>query len=123
LLIDCPFPESFVSNIRAQGGRSFIALCELTVVLSGVLSLLYSLEDQTQEDAFRALRRHETALDRWKEGLPSWLRPGSLAFKREAAGALNLQLCYLVVRMCLSRIGLLVSPIFSCAYDLYCFSS
>lgn len=73
------------------------------------MSLLYTLEDQTREQAFRALRRHETALDQWEEGLPPWIRPGSLSFKRKAAGAVNLQLCYLVVRMCLWRIGLLVS--------------
>ncbi|CRG86446.1 putative transcriptional regulatory protein C777,02 [Talaromyces islandicus] len=107
LLINNAFTDGFVADARAQGGRSFIALCELTVVLGGILSLLYTLEDQTREQAFRALRRHEMALDQWEEGLPPWLCPGSLSFKRKAAGALNLHLCYLVVRMCLCRIGLL----------------
>jgi hypothetical protein len=108
LLINSASTDGFIADARVQGGRSFIALCQLTVVLGGILSLLYTVEDQTREQACRALRRHETALDQWEEGLPPWLCPGSLSFNRKAAGALNLQLCYLVVRMCLWRIGLLV---------------
>jgi hypothetical protein len=97
-----------VSNIQIQGGRSFMALCELTVILEDILPLIYTLQAQAPGQAFRALRRHETTLDEWEDGLPLWLRPTSLSFQRKAAGALNLQLCYLVVRMSLWRIGLLV---------------
>lgn len=97
-----------MSNTRVQGGLSFIALCELTVILGDILPLIYTLQAQTPEQASRALRRHETALDQWEEGLLPWLRPGSVSFERQAAGSLNLQLCYLVSRMCLWRLGLLV---------------
>jgi hypothetical protein len=100
--------DEAMSNTRVQGGLSFIALCELTVILGDILPLVYSLQVQTLEQASRALRRHETALDQWEEGLLSWLHPGSVSFERKAAGSLNLQLCYLVARMCLSKIGLLV---------------
>ena len=100
--------DEATSNTRVQGGRSFIALCELTVILGDVLPLMYTLQAQPLEQTFRTLRQHETALDQWEEGLLPWLRPGCASFERTAAGSLNLQLCHLVVRMCLWRIGLLV---------------
>jgi hypothetical protein len=100
--------DEATSNTRVQGGRSFIALCELTVILGNVLPLMYTLQAQPLEQTFRTLRQHETALDQWEEGLLPWLRPGCASFERTAAGSLNLQLCHLVVRMCLWRIGLLV---------------
>ncbi|OJJ42544.1 hypothetical protein ASPZODRAFT_76489 [Penicilliopsis zonata CBS 506.65] len=98
-----------VSTARRQGGQSFIALCRLTVLLGNVLPMIYTLHPQSTPDAsFSELRRHEAALDEWKKDLPDWLRPGSLAQDRLAAGALSLQLSYLAVQMCLCRIALLV---------------
>lgn len=100
--------DEAASNARVQVGRSFIALCELTVILGDVLPLMYTLQAQSLEQTLRPLRQHETALDQWEEGLLPWLRPGCASFERTAAGALSLQLCYLVVRIYLWRIGHLV---------------
>ncbi|RDW64314.1 fungal specific transcription factor domain-containing protein [Aspergillus mulundensis] len=99
--------EAFPSDARVQGAYSFISLCSLTTLLGHILPLIYVLEVQPLETSFRALRRHETTLNEWEEGLPTWLRPTSPAFQRKAAGALNLQLSFLAVKMCLSRIALL----------------
>ncbi|KAE8547654.1 hypothetical protein EYB25_009447 [Talaromyces marneffei] len=116
---DVPLPDSEILGVgsityedpasvfRVQGALSFTALCQLTVILGEILPLIYALQPQASGHAFRALRRHETALDEWEEKLPTWLRPGGASFDRRAAGALNLQLCYLVIKMCLWRIGLL----------------
>lgn len=100
--------EETGSVVRVQGALSFIALCQLTMILGDILPLIYTLQPQGSGHAFRTLRRHETALDEWEEKLPTWLRPNSGAFDRKAAGALNLHLCYLVIKMCLWTIGLLV---------------
>ncbi|KAL4901047.1 hypothetical protein BDW74DRAFT_187905 [Aspergillus multicolor] len=99
--------EALSTDGRVQGAHSFIALCSLTTLLGQILPLIYVLEIQPLETSFRTLRRHETTLNEWEEGLPSWLRPTSPAFQRKAAGALNLQLSFLAVKMCLSRIALL----------------
>ncbi|KAL2824883.1 fungal-specific transcription factor domain-containing protein [Aspergillus cavernicola] len=115
---DVPLPDSdsllvslagqtLPSDTRVQGGDSFIALCSLTTILGEILPLIYALEIQPLETSFRALRRHETTLNEWEESIPSWLRPTSPAFERKAAGALNLQLSFLAVKLCLSRIALL----------------
>lgn len=113
--------EETDSIVRVQGALSFIALCQITVILGEILPLIYTLQPQGSGHAFRALRRHETALDEWEEKLPTWLRPSCDSFNRQAIGALNLQLCYLVLKMCLWTIGLLVrlSPIsITCSHIL-----
>ncbi|KUL86417.1 hypothetical protein ZTR_08159 [Talaromyces verruculosus] len=99
--------ETTISVVRVQGALSFIALCRLTMILGEILPLIYTLQPQDPSHALRALRRHETALDEWEEKLSTWLRPASASFDRKAPGALNLQLCYLVIKMCLWRTGLL----------------
>ncbi|KAL4961877.1 Zn(II)2Cys6 transcription factor [Aspergillus stella-maris] len=107
LMVHMTASEPLPSDVRVQGAHSFIALCSLTTLLGRVLPLIYVLEVQPLESAFRALRRHETTLNEWEELLPSWLRPTSPSFERRAAGALNLQLSFLAVKLCLSRIALL----------------
>ncbi|KAL2864060.1 Zn(II)2Cys6 transcription factor [Aspergillus lucknowensis] len=107
LLINIPASQALPSDIRVQGGQSFIALCSLTTILGQILPLIYALEIQPLESSFRTLRRHETTLNEWEESLPPWLRPTSLVFERKAVGALNLQLSFLAVKLCLSRIALL----------------
>lgn len=106
--VDSITEEETVSVIRVQGALSFISLCQLTMILGEILLLIYTLQHPGSDHTFRTLRRHETALDEWEEKLPTWLRPGSSSFDRKATGALNLQLCYLVIKMCLWKIGLLV---------------
>lgn len=107
LLISMPSDAEFPSDARIQGAYSFIALCSLTSLLGKILPLIYVLETPPLESSFRELRRHETALNEWEETLPSWLCPTSPRFERKAAGALNLQLSFLAVKLCLSRIALL----------------
>ncbi|KAL4993309.1 fungal-specific transcription factor domain-containing protein [Aspergillus recurvatus] len=107
LMVNIAPGEDLSPDARVQGAQSFIALCSLTTLLGRILPLIYVLEVQPLETSFRALRRHETALNEWEEGLPSWLRPSSPVFERKAAGALNLQLSFLAVKLCLSRIALL----------------
>ncbi|KAL4915463.1 fungal-specific transcription factor domain-containing protein [Aspergillus aurantiobrunneus] len=107
LLVSMTPGEALSSDARVQGARSFVALCSLTVLLGQILPLVYVLETRPLENSFRALRRYETTLNEWEEGLPSWLRPTSPTFERKAAGALNLQLSFLAVKLCLSRITLL----------------
>ena len=102
------YEDEVPSDPRVQGALSFIRLCQLTVILGEVLPMIYTLKPQDSDHALRILRRHEMSLDEWEQKLPNWLRPGSGSFDRKAAGALNLQLCYLVTKMCLWRIGLLV---------------
>ncbi|KAL4867829.1 hypothetical protein BDV12DRAFT_110927 [Aspergillus spectabilis] len=107
LLVNILPGQEYPSDTRLQGGHSFVALCSLTTILGQILPLIYALETQPLEHSFRTLRRHETTLNEWEESLPLWLRPTSPNFKREAAGALNLQLSFLAVKLCLSRIALL----------------
>ncbi|KAL4943982.1 hypothetical protein BDV06DRAFT_123172 [Aspergillus oleicola] len=107
LMVHITAGEPLPSDARVQGAHSFIALCSLTTLLGRILPLIYVLEIQPLETAFRTLRRHETTLNEWEELLPSWLRPTSPNFERKAAGALNLQLSFLAVKLCLSRIALL----------------
>ncbi|KAL5334965.1 fungal-specific transcription factor domain-containing protein [Aspergillus crustosus] len=107
LLVNITSGEPFSLDSRIQGGHSFVALCSLTTILGQILPLIYVLETQPLEISFRTLRRHETTLNEWEEGLPSWLRPTSPGFERDTAGALNLQLSFLAVKLCLSRIALL----------------
>jgi hypothetical protein len=102
-----PSNATFPPDARIQGAYSFIALCSLTSLLGKILPLIYALETQPLESSFRELRRHETALNEWEESLQSWLCPTSPRFERKAAGALNLQLSFLAVKLCLSRIALL----------------
>ncbi|KAJ0426726.1 fungal-specific transcription factor domain-containing protein [Aspergillus carlsbadensis] len=107
LLVDLTTGQGCPPDARVQGGHSFVALCSLTTILGQILPLIYALETQSLDHSFRTLRRHETTLNEWEEGLPSWLRPTSPAFERKAAGALNLQLSFLAVKLCLARMALL----------------
>ncbi|KAL4802605.1 fungal-specific transcription factor domain-containing protein [Aspergillus unguis] len=107
LMVNITQSETMPYHVRVQGAHSFIALCSLTTLLGQILPLIYVLEVQPLENSFRALRRHETALNEWEETLPPWLRPTSPSFNPKASGALNLHLSYLAVKLCLSRIALL----------------
>lgn len=108
-----------VSDTRVKGAQSFIALCHLTVILSDILPLIYTLQVSQTNASSKALRRHETALDEWEESLPLWLRPGSAEFERQAAGALNLQLSYLIIKMCICRIASQVRPLSIASINLF----
>ncbi|KAL3444556.1 fungal-specific transcription factor domain-containing protein [Aspergillus insuetus] len=107
ILVDLLAGQAFSADTRVQGGHSFVALCSLTTILGQILPLIYALETQSLDHSFRTLRRHETTINEWEESLPSWLRPTSPAFVRKAVGALNLQLSFLAVKLCLARMALL----------------
>ncbi|KAL3462237.1 fungal-specific transcription factor domain-containing protein [Aspergillus heterothallicus] len=106
-VVDLATGQGLPVDARVQGGHSFVALCSLTAILGQILPLIYALEIQPLESSFRTLRRHETTLNDWEECLPPWLRPTSPTFERRAAGALNLQLSFLSVKLCLARMALL----------------
>lgn len=96
------------SNARMQGAKSFIALCGLTEILGDILALVYTLKPSKDQNRFKSLRRLEATMDEWEDNLDTWLRPGSVDFRKMAPGALNLQLSSLAVKMCISRIALQV---------------
>ncbi|KAL3418565.1 fungal specific transcription factor domain-containing protein [Phlyctema vagabunda] len=100
-------PASIPSeDARIRGAQCFIALCQLTEILGGILPLIYDIQARHENNNIRAVRRYETNLDEWEDLLPSWLNPVGGQFDRGAPGALSLQLSFFAVKMCLSRIAL-----------------
>lgn len=100
--------RSEVTDDRLEGARSFIALCRLTEILGEVLPLIYALHVRKEISCLKALRRVEASLDEWEDSLPEWLDLNRSEFQRNASGALNLQLSFLAVKMCICRIALQV---------------
>lgn len=98
------------SGPRTAGAHSFRALCRLTEILGDILPLIYNTKRRKGETEVRSLRRIEASLDEWEESLPQWLNPSSLEFQRTRPGALNLQLSFLAIKMCICRVSLLVNP-------------
>jgi hypothetical protein len=96
-------------DLRTAGAHSFRALCQLTEILGDILPLIYNTRRRKREPEVRSLRRIEAFLDDWEESLPQWLNPTSPDFQRGQPGALNLQLSFLAVKMCICRVSLLVS--------------
>lgn len=97
-----------MANEGLEDARSFISLCSLTEILGDVLPLIYTLQAKTGNSCLRSLRRLEASVDEWEDSLPEWLDPRSSEFRRKAGGALNLQLSFLAVKMCICRIALQV---------------
>ncbi|RDW82615.1 hypothetical protein BP6252_03727 [Coleophoma cylindrospora] len=91
---------------RLQGAQCFIALCQLTEILGGVLPLIYDIQLRHEQSNLRAVRRFETNLDEWEDALPSWLNPVGTEFDGSVPGALSLQLSFFALKMCLSRVAL-----------------
>lgn len=96
------------ANTIYAGACSFVYLCRLTEILGSVLPLIYSLEPPSASDPQKLLRRVATLLDEWEDSIPEWLNYERDQFKRHAPGALNLHLCFLATKMCISRLLLLV---------------
>jgi hypothetical protein len=103
-----------LSERQVNGAHSFIALCRLTEILGDILALIYTLKPLKDHNCFKSLRRFEALLDEWEDSLDPGLRPGSPGFLRAAPGALNIQLSFLAIKMCIARIALQViySPCF-----------
>lgn len=94
---------------RLRGAQCFVALCQLTEILAGILPLIYDIQSRHEQNNLRAVRRFETNLDEWEDSLRPWLNPVSPEFDSSAPGALSLQLSFFALKMCLSRVALQVS--------------
>ncbi|KEF63790.1 uncharacterized protein A1O9_01768 [Exophiala aquamarina CBS 119918] len=95
------------SNNNHAGACSFVFLCRLTEILGSVLPLIYSLKPTSASDFQKVLRRIAILLDEWEDSIPQWLNYEHAQFKPHAPGALNLRLCFLATKMCISRLLLL----------------
>ncbi|KAI1613483.1 fungal-specific transcription factor domain-containing protein [Exophiala viscosa] len=97
------------SSVRRMGAQSFRALCQLTEILGDILPFIYDIKGRAQESQTRSLKRVEAALEDWEANLPDVLNARNPDFQREHPGALNLELSFLAVKMCISRVSLLES--------------
>jgi hypothetical protein len=104
-------------NSTLAGAHSFYHLCRLTQILGSILPLIYSLKIRSLAGIQKLLRPIEIQLDEWEDSVPRWLRYGNDHFQRSLPGALNLNLCFLAVKMCISRLLLLV------CLSIHCFNS
>ncbi|KAH7374851.1 putative Zn(II)2Cys6 transcription factor [Plectosphaerella cucumerina] len=97
-----------VTQTRLRGAHSFILLCQLTNLLSEVLAIVYSLRSDPLEQTLRVLRRIDAHVDELQDSLPPWLNPADETFasSRREPGALNLQLSFLAVKICICRAAL-----------------
>lgn len=107
-----PLPTSSSPSIpeveaHTEGARSFIALCNLTVMLGEILPLIYDLQMDT-DATIAAMRRNEVLLQDWESSLPSFLQYDNPSFKPKSPGALSLHLSLLAVKMCICRVALQV---------------
>lgn len=96
---------------RTMGAQSFVALCQLTEILGDILPFIYDIRRTGRDAQTRSLKRVEAALEDWEASLPPALNAKSLEFQRKYPGALNLHLSFLAVKMCISRVSLLVRGI------------
>jgi hypothetical protein len=111
---DVPLPDIEVLRLRPSRGQergveSFFALCTLTEILADILPLVYNLQVKGYRESPRKLRRIQTQLDDWEEGLPQWLRPSNEDGTGPPSGSSSLQLSLLAVKMLMCRIALRVS--------------
>ncbi|KIV84199.1 hypothetical protein PV11_06167 [Exophiala sideris] len=97
------------STPHKMGALTFLALCQLTEILGDILPFIYDIKGKSQDHQTRSLKRVEAALEDWEANLPNVLNAKSSEFQREHPGALNLELSYLAIKMCISRVSLLES--------------
>ncbi|KAK4942010.1 hypothetical protein LTR10_018191 [Elasticomyces elasticus] len=97
------------STPHKMGAHTFLALCQLTEILGDILPFIYDIKGKSQDHQTRSLKRVEAALEDWEADLPNALNAKSSEFQREHPGALNLELSYLAIKMCISRVSLLES--------------
>jgi hypothetical protein len=107
---DVPLPseESFSpadsSTVRATSSINFVGLCSLTRVLGDILPLIYTLRPEPA-DMWRNIKRLECSLDDL-DILPHFRRDHTGA--GVSNGKSNLMLCFLTLRLVLSRVALKV---------------
>ncbi|KAK6375678.1 hypothetical protein LTS17_007500 [Exophiala oligosperma] len=93
------------SSRHVRGAEVFIHLCRLTEIVGDVLPLIYHIRSGNDSIAAEQTSRSEIELNRWVEGRPPWLNLTDFTTRPPVPGLLNLQLCYLSVRMLLRRIA------------------
>lgn len=92
-----------VKHVRAA--EIYIHLCKLTEIVGDVLPLIYHIRSGNDSIAAEQTSRSEIELNRWIESRPSWLNLNEFQNRPAVPGLVNLQLCYLAVRMLLRRIA------------------
>ena len=92
-----------VRHVRAA--EVYIHLCKLTEIVGDVLPLIYHIRSGNDTIAAEQTSRSEIELNRWIESRPSWLNLNEFQNRPAVPGLVNLQLCYLAVRMLLRRIA------------------
>ena len=92
-----------VRHVRAA--EVYIHLCKLTEIVGDVLPLIYHIRSGNDSIAAEQTSRSEIELNRWIESRPSWLNLIEFQNRPSVPGLVNLQLCYLAVRMLLRRIA------------------
>ena len=93
---------------QVEGAQSFMALCRLTEILGNTLPLVYDLKVTNIDARLKSIRDIGVAMDTWEAELPPWLNNAGSSFRREAPGALSLQISFLALKMCFYRISLQV---------------
>lgn len=103
--------ESYRTDDRVRGAQCFIQLCKLSEILGDVLPLEYDLK-RDPDRLWKDIRRSETDMDAWETDLPVYLRYAEENRVPLVSGLSNLRLCYLAVRLLISRISLHVCRLF-----------
>lgn len=91
---------------QTHATETFIHLCTLSEILGDILPIAYNLRIG-EKDFQREHRRFECDLDEWEANLPAYLLPDIQ--NSHVSGVSNLYLCYLFVKLLLSRVALRVS--------------
>lgn len=91
---------------RNKGAQIFIVLCRLTKLLGEVLSIVYTLPSVPLEQTLKLLRRIDAYVEELEDSLPPSLGPDEETMGKRPPGALNLQLSFLAVKMCICRAAL-----------------
>jgi Fungal specific transcription factor domain len=90
---------------HVRAAEVYIQLCKLTEIVGDVLPLIYHIRSGNDGLAAEQTSRSEIELNRWIESRPSWLNLNEFQNRPAVPGLVNLQLCYLAVRMLLRRIA------------------
>ncbi|EXJ93717.1 hypothetical protein A1O1_02110 [Capronia coronata CBS 617.96] len=90
---------------HTRAAEVYIHFCRLTEIVGDVLPLIYHIRSGNDSIAAEQTSRSEIELNRWVESRPGWLNLDEFHNRPPVPGLLNLQLCYLAVRMLLRRIA------------------
>ncbi|EXJ91924.1 hypothetical protein A1O3_00474 [Capronia epimyces CBS 606.96] len=105
LLTRGPTKSVSKSPRHRRAAEVYIHFCRLTEIVGDVLPLIYHIRSGNDSLAAEQTSRSEIELNRWLESRPGWLNLHEFHNRPAVPGLLNLQLCYLSVRMLLRRIA------------------